>query len=79
MKKELQITRKIIIPELEEAARNYVPKYRPWLKEEDEILQQYYNHVSPETLVKYFGRSKHSIRSHACDLGLAGKKSVRND
>ncbi len=63
-------TKEIVIPALEEEMRTYVPKYRPWTKDEIAILTKYYGRVSPDSLAKQFGRTKASIMDKAQNLGL---------
>jgi len=64
----------IVIPELEEIARNYEPRQRPWGEDEDAVLRKYYNRVPIESLVKYFKRTQCSIQSHANVIGITNKK-----
>lgn len=64
----------IIIPELEEAMRNYQPHYRPWTLEEEAIMRKYFGKVQPKVLAGHLHRSKYSIDSKAAIMGLTGRK-----
>jgi hypothetical protein len=72
MNKEPQKTRKIIIPELEEAARVYVPKYRDWSEEDLAILRTYYKRVPTARLATYLKRSVNSVQQVAARIGIHG-------
>ena len=60
--------------ELEEIAKTYTPKYRPWTEKEDEMLRRYYGRVPLTMLVKKLDRTKNSITGYAAKIGIAGSK-----
>lgn len=48
----------IIIPELDEIMKTYIPQSQLWNEKEVKILKKYYNNVPKEKLLKYLpGRS----------------------
>lgn len=69
--KEAQKTRKIIVPELEEAARIYVPKQRDWTDEEKATVREYYGRVPIQKLAGYLKRSTTGIQQMAVRLGIS--------
>jgi len=64
----------IIIPELEEAARNYIPKYRSWTEKEIAIVKKYYGKVPIGQLAKHLKRSIYSIQQTAAAHGISAKQ-----
>lgn len=59
----------IIIPELEEAAQNYIPKWRVWTEREKAIVWKYYGKVPIQKLSEYLNRSKASIQNFVSGSG----------
>ena len=64
----------IIIPELEEAARKYVPKQRDYTDKELATIRKYYMRVPTAKLAGYLKRSLTGIHQQAVRLGLSGRK-----
>lgn len=69
-------TNVIEIPELEEAARVYKPKYRQWTPIQEAILAKYYGKVEPALIAKHLNRSKQAIQTHAMKMGLKASVDV---
>ena len=63
----------IVIPELEEMAKNHVAHY--WSEKHDKILTTYYNKVPIRSLAKHCGgRSVQACQQRAYVLGLTGAR-----
>jgi hypothetical protein len=63
----------ILIPELEEAARTYVPKH-DYSEQEQATIRDYYGRVPTPTLARYLKRSVGGIQQEAARLGIKAKK-----
>jgi hypothetical protein len=64
----------IVIPELEEAARYFVPKQRDYSPTELATIKKYYLRVPTPKLAAYLKRSVTGIQQQACRLGITGRK-----
>lgn len=61
---------KSIIAELEANAKVYKRKFRPWTKDEDEIVARFYSKVERDLLLKALpGRTHSAIKCRASQLG----------
>jgi hypothetical protein len=60
----------IVIPELEDAVKNYRPYKYSWTQDEIAVLKKYYGWVPLQKLIDYFHRSGPSIHKKAAELKL---------
>lgn len=61
--------KKIVVPELEEAAKSYDP--RGWRGEEEDLMRAYWGRVHPAKLAKHLSRhTVEAIRCKAKRMGL---------
>lgn len=66
--------KQIIIPELEEISKNYIP--RGFSEDEKAIIMKYYNRVPIDVLLKYLpGRDKFSVQRMASKLGATKNRN----
>jgi hypothetical protein len=54
---------KSIVKELEEAAKLYKPRCKPWTPAEDEVLRRFYGRVNRGLLANKLGRSAEAVKS----------------
>ena len=71
MKREtIEVDKEIIIPELEELAKTFIPHGRPWTKKEIAQLKLYYGRVPLRRLATALNRGAEATRKKADELGL---------
>jgi hypothetical protein len=63
----------VVVPELERAMQEYIPRYKPWTAEEEGIMDVYYNRVDITLLMKQLGRTKGSIQDKAGSMGITNR------
>lgn len=66
--------RKVVIQELEDAAKRYQPRGKPWTQEESDILERYYPILPTIEVARYLGRSSDSVHAKAAKMGLKKNK-----
>lgn len=69
--KDRTTEKSLVIPELEEMAKDYTPK--SWTDKQVKTLALYYNRVPIRSLAKHIGKTPTACQCKAQALGLAGR------
>ena len=62
--------------ELEQASKTYKSRFRLWTEQDLQLLTEFYGRVATALLAKKLGRSAHSLRIKASELGIHTERKL---